>query len=39
MKSNSEVNGKHLIFRPYVVRNGKIIRSKTGGMLAFLVDD
>lgn len=39
MKNNSETNERHLIFRPYVVRNGKIIYPKNGRMLAFWVED
>ena len=37
MKNDSKTNGRHLIFRPYVVRNGKVIYPKNGGMLAFWV--
>lgn len=36
---NSKTNGRHLIFRPYVVRNGKVIYPKNGRMLAFWVED
>lgn len=39
MKNDSKTNGRHLIFRPYVVRNGKVIYPKNGGMLAFWVED
>ena len=39
MKNDSKTNGRHLIFRPYVVRNGKVIYPKNGRMLAFWVED
>ena len=39
MKNDSKTTGRHLIFRPYVVRNGKVIYPKNGGMLAFWVED
>lgn len=39
MKNDSKTNGRHLIFRPSVVRNGKVIYPKNGGMLAFWVED
>nr|DAG55105.1 MAG TPA: hypothetical protein [Caudoviricetes sp.] len=39
MMDNSKTNGRHLIFRPYVVRNGKVIYPKNGRMLAFWVED
>lgn len=39
MTNDSKTNGKRLIFRPYVVRDGKIIRPKHGCCLAFWVDD
>ena len=39
MINDSKTNGRHLIFRPYVVRNGKVIYPKNGGMLAFWVED
>lgn len=39
MINDSKTNGRHLIFRPYVVRNGKVIYPKNGRMLAFWVED
>ena len=39
MTSNSKMNGKHLIFRPYVIKDGKMILPTKGKCLAFWVDD
>lgn len=39
MINDSKTNGRHLIFRPYIVRNGKVIYPKNGRVFAFWVDD
>lgn len=39
MKHNAETKGRHKIFRPYVIRNGKFVYPKKGKALAFWVND
>lgn len=39
MKNDSKTKEGHLIFRPYVIRNGKFVYPKEGKVLAFLAKD